>query len=132
MDSNLEILKAVLDRTHTNRNTKFFSKYFSPDFLYDCPFCGQMNFEDYCKQIIFITAMSEAKAIEFKCMGDYYEVSTEFILLDSKHGKKYEMKFRFDYFMTDGIITKKTVHCNATAEQREFITRSAYHLPVIK
>lgn len=132
MDAGLEIIKAILDGAHSNRTTKFFSKYYSPDFIYDCPFCGQMNFEDYCKQITFITAMSEIKSIDVKDIGCCYQVSTDFILIDSEHGKKHELKFKFDYFMTEGIITKKTGHCNPTDEQREFIIRNTFHLPVIK
>lgn len=132
MGSNLEIVKAVLDGIHSNRNIKFFSKYFSPTFIYDCPFSGQMNFDDYCKQIVFITAMSEVKTINIKYVGCCFEVSTDFVLLDSKRRKKYELKFKFDYFITDGIISKKIGHCNPTPEQREFIATTAYHLPVAK
>lgn len=132
MNSDLEIIKAVIEEIHSNRNIKFFSKHFSPDFVYDCPFSGQMNFDDYCKQIVFITAMSEVKTTNVKYVGCCYEVTTDFILLDTSRNKKFDLKFKFDYFITDGIITKKIGHCNPTAEQREFIATTTYHLQATK
>lgn len=132
MESDLDVLRAVMDKSQTNKNIKLLSKYFSPNFIYDCPFCGQMNFDDYCKQIIFITATAEVKLIDIKDVECCYEVYTELVLIDNKRAKKHNMKFRFDYFMTNGLIIRKIGHCNPTAEQKEFIIGNVYHVPVTK
>lgn len=128
-NQNHALIKELIAVLHSEKLLKSYNKYFSPNFQFDSPEQGGLDFEQMCAYFSTISYLAQVRIDKISTAGPIYRAAIVCNIID--YAQEYFSDLHMDaiFKIENNLISSIHTEYEATLEELEYFEKANIKLP---